>query len=431
MTRTSPARPALLRTLNDRTVLELLLSAGASSRTDLSERSGLSKPTIAEVLSRLEEAGLIVDAGETFGRRGPNGRLHGPALHLVRGAALTVEPGRVTCDIVDARGTVLGGATMRRGEIPRGAGAVTRALVEQAASTADVSIQTIAEIVVGLPGSYDVSADRVRYADRIPDWTAPRIAESVAREFGVGTVVTLDNDVNLALVAERGTGAASGSAVTSLLWLAAGIGLATDLDGTLYRGVSGGAGEIGYIPVPAPAGSMGTPGSAYPDFQDVVGSAAVLRLARDLGISGRTAAAVVERAADSHDSDPAAGAFLDELARRIALGLAVIVAVLDPGLVVIGGAVGRAGGASLAQRTTTAFRAVSPLDCRIVASTVTGDPSMVGAHVVATGRVRDRLLDAANRAAAAPAASEQPPAHSPRPIPSSTVPTPRTAEEVH
>ena len=176
---------------------------------------------------------------------------------------------------------------------------------------------------------------------------------------------------------------------------------------------------------------MGTPGATYPDFQDVVGSAAVLRLARDLGISGRTAAAVVEHAADSHASDPAAGAFLDELARRIALGLAVIVAVLDPGLVVIGGAVGRAGGAALAQRTTTAFRAVSPLACRIVASTVTGDPSMVGAHAVATGRVRDRLLDAANRAAAAPAASEQPPARSPRSIPSSTVPTPRTAEEVH
>lgn len=422
MARTSPARPALLRTLNDRTVLELLLSDGPSSRTDLAERSGLSKPTIAEVLSRLEEAGLLVDAGETVGRRGPNGRLFGAALDLVRGAAVTVEPGRVTCDVVDARGTVLGGATRRRADIPRGAGTVTRALVHEAASAAGVPVDTVREVVIGLPGSYDASADQVRYADRIPDWTSPRIADSIAREFAPGTAVTLDNDVNLALLAERATGAAGDSAVTSLLWLATGIGLATDLGGTLYRGVSGGAGEIGYIPVPAPAGAVGTSRSSYPDFQDVVGGAAVLRLARDLGVPGRTAAAAVERAAETHLSDPAAARLLDELARRIALGLAVIVAVLDPGLVVIGGAVGRAGGTPLAQRTTTAFRAVSPLACRVVASTVTGDPSMAGARTVATARVRDRLLSAANHTDL--------PDHGPTST-TSHVPTPRTAEEVH
>ena len=426
MAGTSPARPALLRTLNDRTVLELLLSDGASSRTDLADRSGLSKPTIAEVLSRLEDAGLIVDAGETFGRRGPNGRLHGPALDLVRGAALTVEPGRVACDVVDARGTVLGSAVRRRGDIPRGAGAVTHAIVEEAAAAAGVPTATIGEVVIGLPGSYDASADRVRYADRIPDWTTPRIAEVIGLEFAHGTVVTLDNDVNLALLAERASGAVGGSAVTSLLWLATGVGLATDLAGTLYRGVSGGAGEIGYIPVPAPVGSADSSGSAYPDFQDVVGSAAVLRLARDLGVSGRTAAAAVERAAETHETDPAAAELLDELARRIALGLAVIVAVLDPGLVVIGGAVGRAGGDPLAQRTAAAFRVVSPLACRVVASTVTGDPSMAGARAVATDRVRHRLLDAANRTSV-----DLPDDRTTLSRSSSPVPTPRTAEEVH
>jgi len=426
MARTSPARPALLRTLNDRTVLELLLSDGASSRTDLAERSGLSKPTIAEVLSRLEDAGLIVDAGETFGRRGPNGRLHGPALDLVRGAALTVEPGRVTCDVVDARGTVLGSALRRRSDIPRGAGAVARALVEEAADSAGVPVATVGEVVIGLPGSYDSSADRVRYADRIPDWTAPRIAQVIGLEFDSGTVITLDNDVNLALLAERASGAVGDSAVTTLLWLASGIGLATDLGGTLYRGVSGGAGEIGYIPVPAPAGSVGMSGSAYPDFQDVVGSAAVLRLARDLGVAGRTAAAAVERSAETAGADPAAAGFLDELARRIALGLAVIVAVLDPGLVVLGGAVGRAGGDELALRTARAFRAISPLTCRIVSSTVTGDPSMAGARTVATDRVRHRLLHAANRTAV-----DVPIDTLSARFASSPVPTPRTAEEVH
>jgi predicted NBD/HSP70 family sugar kinase len=248
----------------------------------------------------------------------------------------------------------------------------------------------------------------------------------IGLEFDSGTVITLDNDVNLALLAERASGAVGDSAVTSLLWLASGIGLATDLGGTLYRGVSGGAGEIGYIPVPAPPGSVGMSGSAYPDFQDVVGSAAVLRLARDLGVAGRTAAAAVERSAETAGADPAAAGFLDELARRIALGLAVIVAVLDPGLVVLGGAVGRAGGDELALRTASAFRAMSPLTCRIVSSTVTGDPSMAGARTVATDRVRHRLLDAANRTAV-----DVPIDTLSARSASSPVPTPRTAEEVH
>jgi predicted NBD/HSP70 family sugar kinase len=423
MSRTSPARPALLRTLNDRTVLDLLLADGPSSRADLAERSGLSKPTIAEVLSRLEEAQLIVEAGETFGRRGPNGRLHDLALDLHRGAALTVEPGRITCDVVDARGTVLGSAARVRPHVPRGAAQATWELVRTAAAAAAVDLGTVTEVVVGLPGSYDTAHDRVRYADRIPDWTVPGIGASVAAAFPAGTTMTLDNDVNLALLAERSAGAAGDSAVTSLLWLATGIGLATDLGGTLYRGVSGGAGEIGYIPVPATVSGIGS--KARPDFQDVVGGAAVLRLARVHGVAGRTPAAAVERAAYDSVTDPSARDFLDELAGRIALGLAVIVAVLDPGLVVLGGAVGRAGGRELASRTARALRAISPLTCDVAASTVVGDPSLAGARTVATARVRDRLLDAANRSVVDVAAAPPPRASS------TALPTPRTAEEVH
>ncbi len=425
MARSAPARPALLRTLNDRTVLDLLLSRGPSSRADLAERSGLSKPTIADVLSRLEDGGLIVEAGETVGRRGPNGRLHDLALDLTRGAALSVEPGRLSCEVVDARGAVLGTASHSRTGLPRGAAAATQVLVSEAAVSAGVDVATVHEIVVGLPGSYDAASDRVRYADRIPDWTAPGIAASVSHAFTPSTAVTIDNDVNLALVAERAAGAVGDSQVTSLLWLASGIGLATDLGGTLYRGVSGGAGEIGYIPVPALA-EAGRTRTAYPDFQDVVGGAAVLRVARDHGITGRTAGTAVERAAADHLADPRAQAFLDELASRIALGLAVIVAVLDPGLVVLGGSVGRAGGRPLATRTAKAFRAVSPLSCQIVASTVIGDAPLAGARAVATRRVRDRLLDAADRAALGthddvPAVRRTAP----------SLPSPRTAQEVH
>ena len=112
----TPARPALLRSLNDRTVLAVLLARGPSSRADVVDATGLSKPTVAEVLTRLEEAGLVVEAGETVGRRGPNGRLHDLAIDHLRAAAITVGPSRLSCAVLDARGAVrVGGATARFG----------------------------------------------------------------------------------------------------------------------------------------------------------------------------------------------------------------------------------------------------------------------------------------------------------------------------
>lgn len=394
MTTTSPARPALLRSLNDRTVLELLLTGGAASRAELATRSGLSKPTIAEVLARLERAGLVVEAGETVGRRGPNGRLHDAALDGHLAAALSVEPARATCEIVDARGSVLGRAARAKKELPRGAAQVARTLVADAAREAGVAPSTVDELVVSLPGSYDPATDRVRYADRVPDWTIPGLAAELASVLPSGGAVTIDNDVNLALVAERTHDPGEGSGVASLLWLGSGIGLATDLGGTLYRGVTGGAGEVGYIPVPVPTvAARGQGRIASSHFQDAVGGAAVLTLARQHGVPGRTPAAAIERAATSAATDPRAAALLDELATRIAYGLAVIVAVLDPGVVVLGGPVGSAGGSALAARTAAALRRLSPLSCRVVASRVAGDAPLVGARDVAAARARGRILD--------------------------------------
>ena len=395
MARTSAARPALLRTLNDRTVLAVMLDRGPSSRADIAESTGLSKPTVTEVLVRLEDAGLIVDVGETFGRRGPNGRLYDVLLGHLRGAALTVTPSRITCDLIDAHGTVLSSVSRTRAQLPRGAAGATRALITEAAGIAGAKVTEVREIVVALPGSYDPAQDRVRYADRIPDWTVPDIVASLSAAFDDDVVVTIDNDVNLALVAER-HGAADEASVTSLLWLSAGIGLATDMGGTLYRGVAGGAGEVGYIPVPAAANEVRTD---RPVFQDLVGGAAVLRLAREHGINGRTPEVVVASAVGRHHSDPRAGAFLDELASRIALGLSVIVAVLDPGVVILGGAVGRSGGRALAARTTKVLRATSRLATTIVPSEVPGDPALVGARTIATERLRDLVLAAGDRSA--------------------------------
>jgi predicted NBD/HSP70 family sugar kinase len=144
--------------------------------------------------------------------------------------------------------------------------------------------------------------------------------------------------------------------------------------------------------VPVPATSTGGADARPLEFQDLVGATAVIRLAKQHGIAGRSAADAVARAVAG--TEAAHAEFVDELATRIALGLSIIVAVLDPGVVVLGGSTGRAGGPALARRTQRALRSRSRLACAVVPSAVDGDPVLAGSRVVAARRARERLLAA-------------------------------------
>src|SRR5258705_3334235 len=90
-----PGTPRLLRALNDRAALELLLSEGPLTRARLGELTGLSKVTASQMVERLEERGLVTRVGEPVGGRGPNAQLYAvvPASAYVVG--VEVCPGHV------------------------------------------------------------------------------------------------------------------------------------------------------------------------------------------------------------------------------------------------------------------------------------------------------------------------------------------------
>jgi predicted NBD/HSP70 family sugar kinase len=85
--------------------------------------------------------------------------------------------------------------------------------------------------------------------------------------------------------------------------------------------------------------------------------------------------------------------FLGEVARRVALGVASISVVLDPGLVVLGGTVGLAGGAALADRVAAEVCRIFPASPRVVPTGVTGAPVLRGAMLAAVDQARTDLLD--------------------------------------
>src|ERR1700685_4323228 len=107
-----PGTPSLLRELNDRAALELLLAGGPMTRAQLGEHTGLSKVTASQLLARLEERGLVQVAGEQAGRRGadgggPNAALYGVVPSAAYVAGLHVDHTVVSAGVADVTGREL------------------------------------------------------------------------------------------------------------------------------------------------------------------------------------------------------------------------------------------------------------------------------------------------------------------------------------
>jgi len=385
-----PGTPSLLRKLNDRAALELLLDGRTLTRSQLSELTGVSKVTVAQMLARLEDRGLVAAVGEQAGGRGPNATLYSVVPAAAYVAALYMEHGLVVTAVADVTGRVIAEAR----EDTNGAGdpvELVRAAVDRACRRAKVSVRRLSAFVIGSPGVVDPHTGDPQWAFNLPEWHEGVLA---GLRGALRRPVVIENDVNLAAIAEHAAGAAAGADDFVLLWIGVGLGLATVLGGRLHRGASGAAGEIGWLPMP---GAPVTTDVRYPaggGLQWLAGAEAIRALAAESGFDGRGAAESVRAAVDAVDGAEAGRAkeFLDEIARRVGLGTAAVCTVLDPGLVVLGGEIGLAGGEALAGRVAAEVGRICPIRPRVVPTAVSSEPVLRGALLTAVNQARADLL---------------------------------------
>src|SRR5258708_17643833 len=263
-----PGTPSLLRELNDRAALELLLTGGPMTRAQLGEDAGLSKVTASQLLARLEERGLVRVAGEQAGGRGPNAALYGVVRSAAYVAGLHVEHNEVGAGVADVTGHVVAEVSVD----PNGAGhpvELVRGAVAAACGSAGVSPDALRALVIGTPGVLDPRTGEPRLAVNLPAWHEGVLD---ALRSDLGRPVTIENDVNLAALAERATGAAAGADDFVLVWIGIGLGLAIVLNGRMHRGVGGAAGEIGYLPVPGAPLPQDVSHPATGAFQSLTGA---------------------------------------------------------------------------------------------------------------------------------------------------------------
>lgn len=367
--------PSLLRAINDRAALELLLENGPLSRTQIGALTGLSKPTASQLLSRLEAAGLVVPVGTTEGGPGPNAQLYqvNPAAGYVAGLDVTNSGIRVA--VADITGsTVAEHSVSTRGVPAAGTVPGVAAAVAEAVRAAGVPAGGLRTVAIGVGGAPDPVTGKLRYASHLPGWHSPRLVAELTE--AIGAPVSIENDVNLAAVAEQASGAAAGFEDFVLLWAEAGVGAAIVLGGRLHRGYTGGAGEVGYMPVPGSPVEWDARRRKFGGFQAQVGAPAVRTLAREHGLGAPSAEESIAKALET----PGAGdAFLTELAGRLAVGLSVIVAVVDPQLVVLSGAVPSAGGERLRALVEDELARICLARPEIRSSALPGSPVLLGA----------------------------------------------------
>jgi predicted NBD/HSP70 family sugar kinase len=378
-----PGTPSLLRAMNDRAVLDLLLADGPLTRTELGARTGLSKVTMSQLLGRLEARGMVEVVGAQAGGRGPNAALYSVVAGVGYAAGVDVGPDGITVAVADITGAVRG-----RGTVPGSSDDLVDDLhkaLSAATAEAGVPEDGLQAVVIGTPGVVDPETYAVDLAIDIPAWNAELPAALRRR---LRCRVSVENDVNLAALAEQAHGGAGGAEDFVLLWVSRGLGVGIVLGGRLHRGASGGAGEVGYLPVPGTSLPKVVSDPRAAAFQSLVGGDAVRALAARHGLDDTDpAAAVAAAAATGHP-------LLDELGTRLAVGLAAICVVLDPSLVVLSGDVGRAGGTALAERIERAVPRIAPVRPAVRPTEVAEDAVLTGAIRVATAAAREAVFDA-------------------------------------
>ena len=385
---TTPGTPRLLRSINDRSALELLLEHGPLTRTRIGALTGLSKPTASQLVDRLLTADLIVPAGTAAGGPGPSAQLYAVNPAAGHAGGVDVTHTRVTAAVADLAGEVVG-----EFEVPvvgrSAAGSVERVrdALHGAAEAAGVAPEAVRHVVIGVPGAPHPQTGQLGFARDLPGWHGGNLGR--LREL-LGVRVEVENDVNLAAIAEQHLGQARGADDFVVFWMGNGIGLAIVQDGRFVRGATGGAGEIGYMPVALdPQDPLARSSKPVKNtFQNIAGRPAVLQLAREQGIRVDDHAEAVRRAVETGNT-----AMLTTLAQRTARGLAPVLAVLDPSLVVLSGGTLRAGGDLLKDLITQELHAVAVPRPTLAVSTVEGNPVLAGAIHAALRTVREDLFN--------------------------------------
>ncbi|MEW2469664.1 ROK family protein [Streptomyces sp. NPDC046994] len=386
-------------------LLELVRSGRATTRGALQQATGLSRATVGQRLDRLFRAGWLREGaggpvGSPLGGR-PSITLEFDDAHaVVLAADLDTRHGRAA--VLSLAGEILAehsgplvvedGPDAVLGELGR--------WFAELLPKAGRGAQEVCGIGLAVPGPVERDTGRVVQPPIMPGWDGFDIRGRLGRAFaeharsGADVPVLVDNDANLMAYGEQRTGHPDCSAFV-LVKVSTGIGAGVIVDGRIYRGIDGGAGDIGHIRVPAGAEALCRCGS-YGCLAAVASGGAVARRLAEAGVPAASGSDVRDLLTAGH---PEAAALAREAGRQVGDVLATVVTLLNPGVLMIAGDL--AGTPFLTGLRELLYQRALPRSTAhldVVTSPLGERAGLVGAgalvveHLYAPERVEERLL---------------------------------------
>jgi glucokinase len=377
-----------LRRLNlDRVLMVAMDQPIGFTRAELIAATGLSAPTVGSLVSHLIRSGVVreLGTGPSRGGRRPSFMEFNARHGYVAG--IDLGPTRTRLSVADLRGEPLAHRI-----VPTPAGVGPEALLSRLATSvralmkeAEAPAERLLALTCGVPGSVDYERGVVILAPNLVGWSNVAVREVL--EQALEAAVVVENDVNLAVLGEHWRGSARGHDTCVFLFVGTGIGAGVLIDGALHRGHHFMAGEIAVM-------CMG------PQFVDVdFGSRGCLETLAGLqGLAARwprsahgdPARWMADLFEAAHKGDETAHRAVVETARLIGIAVANVGAVVDPSLIVLGGAL-FAQAEPLVQEVRKVVSRISRPPLEIVVSALGKEAPLWGSLLVASREARRQV----------------------------------------
>ncbi len=318
----------LIREINQAIVLDAVRTHGALSRTEVAARTNLSQPTVSGIVGEMIEAGLLYEQStgvSTGGRRPIYVAFNERAAYAV-GVKLTEQTAIAV--LTDLNASVI---AQHQAQIPNHTPAAVADTIGEVVQTLRQAAdeQPILGVGLGMAGVMDYRREVVRYATYY-GWENLPLAQMLEERLDLPVI--LDNDVNALAVAEHWFGAGRGVADFLALSIGRGVGLGMILNGRLYRGSAGGAGEFGHTVVEpdGPRCACGKCGCLEALISDgALAQRASTLLSRPLNIE--------EAVRLGLQGQPQIKELFEQAAQILGIAVANLVNILNPALVIVGG----------------------------------------------------------------------------------------------
>jgi glucokinase len=362
---------------------------GPFTQAELGQAVGLSRPTVASLAAELIAGGLLRSPGPGPSRGGRRPSLMEFNARHGFVAGIDLGPTRTRLAIADLRGDRLADRIIPTPSGIEPADALGRiaGAVRDLMDEAGVPAGRLAVVAAGAPGVVDLDRGTVVIAPNLEGWSAVPMREVLQQ--ALGAPVLVENDVNLALLGEHWKGAARGHDTCAFLFVGTGIGAAMLIDGTLHRGQHFMAGEIAvmcmgpeYVNVP-----YGTHGCL-----ETLAGIRPLAAQWPEATQGDPDAWLPRLFAAAQGGDTRARQAIRQTATLLGIAAANIGTVVDPSIIVLGGALFANAGPLVGQIKTIVERfSRAPVEIRLAA--LGKEAPLAGCLLVAATHARDRLRE--------------------------------------